>query len=134
VKTLYDVLGVARDVDAAGIKKAFRTLARTYHPDNRATGDRARFVEIEGAYQTLSDPARRAAYDSARDAAPSASKAGSPFLVNVAIPIPRSPEEIVDLVDRVVTDPKQAIRDAARANLTSKGARVVDALIELFKT
>lgn len=61
----YDVLGVSRDASAEEIKKAFRRLARETHPDANP-GDReaeARFREIAEAYEVLSDPNRRAAYD-----------------------------------------------------------------------
>ena len=61
----YELLGVARDADASEIKKAFRTLARQYHPD--VTGGDAeateRFKAIGEAYAVLSDPAKRSEYD-----------------------------------------------------------------------
>ena len=64
-KDYYRVLGVARDADAGSIKKAFRKLARETHPDANPTdpGAEARFREIAEAYEVLSDPARRRAYD-----------------------------------------------------------------------
>ena len=49
----YKTLGVPRDADADTIKKAFRKLARKYHPD--AGGDEAKFKEINEAYEVLSD-------------------------------------------------------------------------------
>lgn len=57
----YDILGVARDSDAETIKRAYRKLAGQHHPDRG--GDTARFQEIQNAYETLSDPNRRAQYD-----------------------------------------------------------------------
>lgn len=57
----YKTLGVSRDADADTIKKAFRKLARTHHPD--AGGDEAKFKEINEAYEVLSDDKKRQMYD-----------------------------------------------------------------------
>jgi molecular chaperone DnaJ len=60
----YEVLGVKRDAGPDDIKKAFRRLAREYHPDvNKSTDAEARFKEINEAYEVLSDDQKRAAYD-----------------------------------------------------------------------
>lgn len=60
----YRVLGVPRDAPAAEIKKAFRKLARKYHPDiSKETDAEARMKEINEAYAVLSDVEKRAAYD-----------------------------------------------------------------------
>ncbi|MBJ7353395.1 MAG: molecular chaperone DnaJ [Thermoleophilaceae bacterium] len=60
----YEVLGVARDADETEIKKAFRKLARTHHPDvNDSPEAEAEFKEIAAAYEVLSDQGRRATYD-----------------------------------------------------------------------
>ena len=60
----YAVLGVARDASAGDIKKAFRKLARQYHPDvNKSPGAEARFKEINEANEVLSDPEKRKRYD-----------------------------------------------------------------------
>lgn len=60
----YQVLGVARDASADDIKKAYRRLARQYHPDVSKEPDAAaRMSEINEANTVLSDPERRAAYD-----------------------------------------------------------------------
>ncbi len=70
---LYGTLGVAKNAPPDEIKKAYRKLARRYHPD-RNPGDAAaeeRFKEIQGAYDVLSDPEQRRQYDSpARQFAP----------------------------------------------------------------
>jgi curved DNA-binding protein len=60
----YDVLGVGRDAGADEIQKAYRKLARTYHPDvNKDPGAEHRFKEISEAYDVLSDPETRQRYD-----------------------------------------------------------------------
>lgn len=60
----YEVLGVSRDADDRVIKEAFRRLARRYHPDvSTEPGAEERFKEIAEAYSVLSDPAKRASYD-----------------------------------------------------------------------
>ena len=61
----YEVLGVARNASEADLKKAFRRLAMKYHPD-RNSGDadtEAKFKEAKLAYDVLSDPKKRSAYD-----------------------------------------------------------------------
>ncbi|SDK82092.1 Nuclease-related domain-containing protein [Actinopolyspora mzabensis] len=57
----YELLGVTREASAAEIKSAYRSLARVMHPD--AGGTAGTFRSLQEAYETLSDPARRAAYD-----------------------------------------------------------------------
>jgi molecular chaperone DnaJ len=67
-KDYYAALGVAKDADAAAIKKAYRQLARELHPDKNPGNSQAetRFKEVSEAYDVLSDPKRRAEYDEAR--------------------------------------------------------------------
>ncbi len=60
----YDLLGVSRDADADTLKRAYRRLARQYHPDiNKEPGAEDKFKEIGRAYEVLSDPQTRARYD-----------------------------------------------------------------------
>jgi molecular chaperone DnaJ len=64
----YELLGVAHDADDATIKKAYRKLAREYHPDvNPDPAAQERFKEVSHAYEILSDPQKRAAYDRGGD-------------------------------------------------------------------
>jgi molecular chaperone DnaJ len=64
----YELLGVDRDADDAMIKKAYRKLAREYHPDvNPDPVAQERFKEVSHAYEILSDPQKRAAYDRGGD-------------------------------------------------------------------
>lgn len=67
MKSLYKVLGLGPQATPAELRSAHRKLARQYHTDS-AGGDRARFQEVQEAYETLSDPARRREYDAQRAA------------------------------------------------------------------
>lgn len=60
----YQILGVSRDVDKDELKRAYRRLARQYHPDvNKEPGAEEKFKEINRAYEVLSEPETRARYD-----------------------------------------------------------------------
>lgn len=64
-KDYYDLLGVARDADAASIKRAFRKLAKIHHPDKNpgdSTSEKL-YVELNHAYEVLSDEGKRSKYD-----------------------------------------------------------------------
>jgi hypothetical protein len=68
-RTFYDLLGVSSEGSAEEVRAAYRRLALTYHPDVAPPGAAAentrRFIEVQEAYETLSDPSRRASYDRA---------------------------------------------------------------------
>ncbi len=60
----YEILGVSRDADTEELKRAYRRLARKYHPDvNKEPGAEERFKEISRAYEVLKEPEMRARYD-----------------------------------------------------------------------
>jgi molecular chaperone DnaJ len=62
-KTYYSILGVERDASLAKIKRAYRQLAKRYHPDLSLGGSAEEFREVQDAYETLADEERRRRYD-----------------------------------------------------------------------
>ncbi len=63
-KDLYDILGIDKGASEQEIKRAYRKLAREYHPDvNKSAGADEKFKEAQSAYDVLSDPQKRARYD-----------------------------------------------------------------------
>ena len=65
MRDYYDVLGVAPDAGAEEIKRAYRQLARRYHPDISGDDRGTAFLELSRAYEVLADPDRRRSYDAA---------------------------------------------------------------------
>jgi molecular chaperone DnaJ len=63
MRDYYDVLGVSRHAGADEIKRAYRQLARRYHPDISGDDRGSVFLEVSRAYEVLRDPSRRRAYD-----------------------------------------------------------------------
>lgn len=74
----YEILGVEKSASADEIKRAYRKLAVKFHPDKEG-GDEAKFKEASEAYETLSDPGKRAAYDQFGHAGAQQFGGGSPF-------------------------------------------------------
>ena len=73
----YEVLGVERDATEAELKRAFREIARQYHPDvNKSDDASERFAEVTEAYEVLSDTEKRAQYDRFGHTAPHGAGAG----------------------------------------------------------
>ena len=76
----YEVLGVSKNASDEEIKRAFRKLAKQYHPDvNKEPGAEEKFKEIGEAYAILSDPQKRASYDQFGHAAFDGSSGGPGF-------------------------------------------------------
>lgn len=74
----YEILGIGRDADKEEIKRAYRRLARKYHPDvNKEPGAEERFKEINRAYEVLSEPEMRQRYDRFGEAGVSGAAAGA---------------------------------------------------------
>ena len=64
-KNPYDVLGISKDASADEIKRAYRKLSKKYHPDlNHEAGAEEKFKEVNDAYEILSDPQKKAQFDS----------------------------------------------------------------------
>ena len=59
----YEILGVSKTASKDDIKSSYRKLAKKYHPDNKETGDEAKFKEVQEAYDILYDDQKRSAYD-----------------------------------------------------------------------
>jgi len=66
MQDLYKILGVDESATQEQIKKAFRQLAKQYHPDNQQQGNDQKFKEINQAYEILSDSVKRQQYDQQR--------------------------------------------------------------------
>ena len=65
MRDYYEVLGVSPDAGAAEIKRAYRQLARRYHPDISGEDRTTAFLEVARAFEVLGDPQRRRSYDMA---------------------------------------------------------------------
>src|SRR5947209_4820519 len=76
----YEVLAIERGASVEEVKRAYRRLARQYHPDvNHEPGAEERFKEVNEAYEVLSDDEKRAAYDRFGHAGVNGGAGGSPF-------------------------------------------------------
>lgn len=62
-RDLYEDLQLSPNASAETVERVYRLLAKRYHPDNQDTGDAQKFAEVHAAYELLTNPERRAAYD-----------------------------------------------------------------------
>ena len=95
MRDYYDVLGVSPDAGADEIKRAYRQLARRYHPDISGDDRGAVFLEVSRAYEVLRDPQRRCSYD-ARLTKPAPSRTDW-FTDEIAIDFP----SVASVLDRM---------------------------------
>jgi molecular chaperone DnaJ len=113
MRDYYDVLGVSPDAGADEIKRAYRQLARRYHPDISGDDRGTAFLEATRAYEVLNDPQRRSSYDSSRRQGASGTPARAEWLDDeVAIDFP----SVSDLLDRM----RYAFFGAALGDLTAE--------------
>ena len=76
MRDYYDVLGVSPGAGAEEIKRAYRQLARRYHPDISGDDRAVAFLEASRAYEVLADPTRRRSYDAKRTKTPASPQTG----------------------------------------------------------
>src|SRR3954467_9117824 len=81
----YALLGIDAQVDGEQLQKIWRKLAQRWHPDHAGAEATAMFQKISAAYQVLSDPVARAAYDRRRNAASRASVNGAARSATAAV-------------------------------------------------
>ena len=121
-RTHYEVLGLPRDAALAQIKRRYKELVRTYHPDvarDKVTAHRL-FIQINEAYETLSDPLRRRAYDETLE---NAERRAAQASASRTAP-PRTPRRGVD---EILKDAQRAFihkRLAEAANLCKEALRI----------
>ncbi len=78
-RDFYEILGVPKAASSEEIRRSYRRLARRYHPDvNKEKDAQAKFTEIQEAYDTLSDEAKRKRYDRHGHAEPAGASSSSP--------------------------------------------------------
>jgi molecular chaperone DnaJ len=123
MRDYYDVLGVSPDAGADEIKRAYRQLARRYHPDISGDERGTAFLEAAHAYEVLTDPQRRRRYDATRAAARRRPARADWLADEVAIDFP----SVSDLLD--------GMRHAffAGAALGSLSAEIVLSPMEAFR-
>jgi hypothetical protein len=120
---LYAVLGVGPDVDDDGLRRAWRQVARRTHPD--VGGDRAEFEQAREAYEILTAPDRRRAYDRSRAAA--AGQAGPSSGANDPLHSMVTLLMSLNRMERAVADLRQELDSASIETLVNDSARLADA-------
>lgn len=95
MKNYFDILGVSPEASEEDIKKAYRSLAMKHHPDRG--GDQAKFQDIQEAYNTLSDPQRRAEWEMQRQGHRQFHAGPGGFHFNFGFPQAGNPFDIHDI-------------------------------------
>ena len=125
MRDYYDVLGVSSDAGADEIKRAYRQLARRYHPDISGDERGTAFLEAAHAYEILNDPGRRQRYDERRGrlASHPVGARAQWFADEVAIDFP----SVSDLVDQI------RLAFFAGAGLGELSAEIILSPLEAFR-
>jgi molecular chaperone DnaJ len=120
-KDYYVVLGVSRSESPAGIRNAFRELARRYHPDRGGPNATRFFQDIVEAYHVLADPRQRGSYDRGLQHAEMVDLAPTPIASPAPPPAePLLPQPVGLLRDFEVVAPSwEELRDHLRRNFTA---------------
>ena len=106
MRDYYQVLGVSPDASADEIKRAYRQLARRYHPDISGDERGSAFVEAARAYEVLNDPQRRRRYDAKRSLQSRQALARADWLADeVAIDFPSVSSLLDQMRDAFFGDP-----------------------------
>ena len=119
----YMLLGVPRLADLDTIRRAYRALARQYHPDVGEGSSAQKFRDIVEAYETLTDPARRRVYDATLDAAARTARAWPEPIGRPSVLEPLIPER---------PDPRTTTTNAPGRESRWNVVDPVDALFELL--
>src|SRR5687768_12507942 len=120
MRDYYEVLGVAPDAGAEEIKRAYRQLARRYHPDISGDDRGMAFKELARAYDVLRDPARRRHYDASLS--PLGVESGTPWFADeIAIDFP-SVSSVLDRMRDAFFTAEPAVTLSAQLLLTPREA------------
>jgi len=109
-KDYYQILGVARDASPAAIKRAYRRLAKKYHPDLSHEASVPEFQELQAAYETLADTERRQRYDETLGRSERTEPRPWPFVRSAAVGDLRRPFRPGTLSGEILLSPEEAMR------------------------